>query len=431
MSEVSGTHVGHIPSSTTGDEGWDRFSFVIKLEDYKRKIEERQLLLCVRFSVDGREWWDSNDGMNYKFTFKKTVPKRPVRTSGPASFGGGFMRLNEPDTSGIPGLRGNRGQSQAAQINRAFGVTQRATGPGSWIFPKLGENGGSRSDSPVQSPPPSSFIPPAPPDVHTHLQLKKYCAPSPPLSPRKEFNMEVSKSNPLTPLVLNPTPFPAESAATERTTTMNIVGGNYATTIPAPSPRQHERRRSWTGGENMGWSSFSDPLPNETSGNGSVNGAVDNEVRDQSTDGEATPVASGSRSPETRLESDSSSASSPATKPLSLNRSSGNLQALVSSSEENGLMTPPSSNLSSPPSPRPAGLPVPASPSTSSTMTSTGESSPLNTYSSDSIPDLANLAIEIDPEERGRTMGGPSYKMLSNSYQEFVSFLVVLLKFGD
>lgn len=65
----------HIPASTTGDEGWDRFSFSIKLEDYKRKIDERQLVLCVHYSVENKDWWDSNNGMNYSFTFKKSAPK--------------------------------------------------------------------------------------------------------------------------------------------------------------------------------------------------------------------------------------------------------------------------------------------------------------------------------------------------------------------
>ena len=419
VSEVSGTHVSHIPSSTTGDEGWDRFSFSIKLEDYKRKLEERQLLLCVRFSIDGREWWDSNDGLNYQFSFKKTPPKRLTRASGPASFGGGFMRLNDPEvTATIAGLRQSRGQQTAEEINKAFGVFPKSlghrSGPNDWIFPKLGDRleQPSRPDSPMLSPPPTAFKAPPAPDVHSHLQLKKYCAPSPPLSPPKE-----QVSNALIPLVLNPVSTSEDmGTGAERRTTMNIVGGNYATILSLP-PR-HERRRSWTGGEKTEWSSFSSPLSSgKEIGNG-TSSELDSDHTVESVDGDLTPVAKGARSPELRLDSDSSSASSPENRPLTLKRSTTNLQALVSG-DDSGILTPPSSTHSSPPSPRMDGLSL--SPSQSSAAASTGESSPVNTVSSDSIPDLANLDIEIDPDERGRTMGGSNYKMLSNSYQEFVS----------
>jgi hypothetical protein len=61
--------------------------------------------------------------------------------------------------------------------------------------------------------------------------------------------------------------------------------------------------------------------------------------------------------------------------------------------------------------------------SPSPSATSTGESSPINTISAESTPDLSTFPLQIDPDEHRGRPGFPanSYKMLSNSYQEFVS----------
>jgi hypothetical protein len=396
VSEVSGQHVCHIPHSTTGDEGWDRFSFSVKLEDYKRKIDERQLLICVRFSVDGQEWWDSNEGENYKFTFKKNAPKR-VRAAAPV-FNGGFMRVNEPAAeNSIPGLR-TRGDSQAASINRAFGVVAPKK-PAAWQFPKFGKQSvdpPSRPDSPMQSPPPAmAFQAPPIPDVRTHLQLSNYCAPSPPQSPPAAKDALPQVTSPVRPVQ------PVETARHLSSNDLAVKG--------------HERRRSWAGdyGE---WDSFATVMENVEAGTGAERLANVNESLEGSVDGDSTPTAAGSRSPAGAVAANEDS--SPEGRPLQLKRSTGNLLALINQ-DSNGLMTPPASNLSSPPSPGLLNLPGrPMSPSPSA---STCESSPVHTLSSDSTPDLAHLAVDIEPHNRGRPQNPNSYKILTNSYQEFVS----------
>ncbi|WWD20126.1 hypothetical protein CI109_104602 [Kwoniella shandongensis] len=407
VSEVSGTHVCHIPAATSGDEGWDRFSFSIKLEDYKRKLEERQVLLCLHYSVDGSDWWDSNDGMNYSFTFKKSVPRRVNRISGPASLGGHFMRLNEPSVSvPLPGLRNSSTPPPSSQIRSAFGAPEaaRITGPKDWIFPKLAQRTGdqpiSRPDSPAQTPPPNRFKPPAPPSAHTHLSLSKYCAPSSPQSPTKD---EIDAAL----LVASSLDAAHESLLeTTRRTSMNVVGGNYATLSP-PQDQSHERRSSWNG-DSSSRESFAQVMDKS-------------EEAGDVFDGEATPVARGSRSPEISPDVSDASTSSPARRPLVLQRSTGDLRKLVQDAEDhdNGLMTPPPSNLSSPPTPVRTSLPpVPMSPSPSA---STGESSPVDTISADSTPDMSNLEIDVDPEARGRSGYPNDNKMLtSGSYQEFL-----------
>jgi len=57
------------------DDGCDRFTFKIKLEDQKN-LENKTLFFCVRYRVNDQEHWDSNCDMNYQVDFKKkAVPQ--------------------------------------------------------------------------------------------------------------------------------------------------------------------------------------------------------------------------------------------------------------------------------------------------------------------------------------------------------------------
>ncbi|KAK0210131.1 carbohydrate-binding module family 21 protein [Desarmillaria ectypa] len=53
------------------DPNFDIFSFSIKLNDILARIEERTLVLALRYSVAGREIWDNNNGRNYVAKFSK------------------------------------------------------------------------------------------------------------------------------------------------------------------------------------------------------------------------------------------------------------------------------------------------------------------------------------------------------------------------
>ena len=242
VSEVSGIHVSHLPSATTGDEGWDRFTFSIKLDDFKRKLEEKRLVMCVRFSIEGKEWWDSGvEGGNYNFAFKRYKPVRRQR----AMFEVGGDAESPPirqvplTTPPIPGMRAS-----------SFG---RATG---WNFPGMGSPNSSPSkgvlgQSNVVSPPvnaePSPDTPafrkaatafqvPPPPDIHEHLSLKGYCAPTSPMSPPKES----------TPLIRTPTKDDVEAP---RGRTLSMIPTEKPSSLAPPDTRTkgHERRRSWGG----------------------------------------------------------------------------------------------------------------------------------------------------------------------------------------
>lgn len=78
-SEVTATHKDSVKGGT-----YDRFQFVIKLQDLLSNIEQKTLFLAIRYNTDGREIWDANDGHNYQVQFEKKaraatsrlVPKR-------------------------------------------------------------------------------------------------------------------------------------------------------------------------------------------------------------------------------------------------------------------------------------------------------------------------------------------------------------------
>lgn len=50
---------------------FDRFQFNVKLADMMAKIEDKTLFLALRYSVNGTEHWDNNQGSNYQVSFAK------------------------------------------------------------------------------------------------------------------------------------------------------------------------------------------------------------------------------------------------------------------------------------------------------------------------------------------------------------------------
>jgi Carbohydrate/starch-binding module (family 21) len=51
-------------------EGYDRFNFNIKLAD-QANLEAKTMFFCVKYAVNGQEYWDNNDATNYQVDFKK------------------------------------------------------------------------------------------------------------------------------------------------------------------------------------------------------------------------------------------------------------------------------------------------------------------------------------------------------------------------
>lgn len=70
-------------------DGCDRFNFHIKLTD-QANIDNKTLLLCVRYNVGSQEFWDNNNNTNYQVDFtrgerKQTRPVKSVKSVKPVS----------------------------------------------------------------------------------------------------------------------------------------------------------------------------------------------------------------------------------------------------------------------------------------------------------------------------------------------------------
>ena len=64
-------------------DGCDRFNFHIKLSD-QANVDNKTILLCVRYNVGGQEFWDNNDDINYQIDFNNVAkkPKKSVTMNG-------------------------------------------------------------------------------------------------------------------------------------------------------------------------------------------------------------------------------------------------------------------------------------------------------------------------------------------------------------
>ncbi|KAJ5960893.1 phosphatase regulatory subunit [Penicillium vulpinum] len=81
-SEVAAAYCHDVRRQQAAD-GYDRFSFDLKLND-QANLETKTMIMCIRYNVNGQEYWDNNDSVNYQIDFHK-VPK--AATSKPASGG--------------------------------------------------------------------------------------------------------------------------------------------------------------------------------------------------------------------------------------------------------------------------------------------------------------------------------------------------------
>jgi hypothetical protein len=62
-------------------DGLDRFNFSIKLAD-QVNLENKTLFFCVKYTVNGVEYWDNNSGFNYQVDFSKKAKTSPSKAPG-------------------------------------------------------------------------------------------------------------------------------------------------------------------------------------------------------------------------------------------------------------------------------------------------------------------------------------------------------------
>lgn len=71
-SEVTARYDGSIE-----DGAFDVFTFTIRLHDIWSRIEEKTILIALRYTVAGQEYWDNNAGQNYHIKFVLVPPSEP------------------------------------------------------------------------------------------------------------------------------------------------------------------------------------------------------------------------------------------------------------------------------------------------------------------------------------------------------------------
>jgi hypothetical protein len=62
-------------------DGLDRFNFSIKLAD-QVNLENKTLFFCVKYTVNGVDYWDNNSGFNYQVDFSKKAKASPSKAPG-------------------------------------------------------------------------------------------------------------------------------------------------------------------------------------------------------------------------------------------------------------------------------------------------------------------------------------------------------------
>ncbi|KAJ5267522.1 hypothetical protein N7478_010330 [Penicillium angulare] len=112
VSEVSAVFCHDIRRKHIHDE-YDRFSFEIKLDD-QANLEKKSLSMCIRYTVNGQEHWDNNNGMNFQVDFHKALK---VSTSTPnANKSSGGSRPSLPRSRTFTGSH-TRPQSMPSSLD--------------------------------------------------------------------------------------------------------------------------------------------------------------------------------------------------------------------------------------------------------------------------------------------------------------------------
>lgn len=99
VSEVGAEYSHEIRPRET-PRGHDRFTFTIKLSDMAN-LESKTLFFCIRFSVNGVDYWDNNHSTNFQVDFKKkSLPQNGKKN---------FQGAGSKPANGLP--RSNRRHS--------------------------------------------------------------------------------------------------------------------------------------------------------------------------------------------------------------------------------------------------------------------------------------------------------------------------------
>lgn len=85
VSEVTAEY-NHDVRRKQAHDGYDRFNFSIKLAD-QANLESKTMFICIRYNVQGQEFWDNNSAMNYQVDFVKKHKTGAEKHSVPGGVG--------------------------------------------------------------------------------------------------------------------------------------------------------------------------------------------------------------------------------------------------------------------------------------------------------------------------------------------------------
>ncbi|KAF9960047.1 hypothetical protein BGZ65_012831 [Modicella reniformis] len=138
----------------------DRFSFVIPLNmDFS--LVEKTFCMAVRYQVNGSEFWDSNNGMNYHVECKRVVVAPPTASDITKRMNGLLLGLTLPDYS-KPVLKKKQGNRYD------FSTSLSAVPSQPIVIPTKSPNATPASQTAYRA---SEYIMPSPPSQNHHHSL--------------------------------------------------------------------------------------------------------------------------------------------------------------------------------------------------------------------------------------------------------------------
>ncbi|KAL2870633.1 protein phosphatase regulator GAC1 [Aspergillus lucknowensis] len=91
-------------------EGYDRFMFNIRLDE-QTNLDKKTMFVCIRYNVNGEEFWDNNDSRDYQVNFKKIPRPKPQKQANPSR----RPRINLPRSKSFTGS-GSRSHSMPSDL---------------------------------------------------------------------------------------------------------------------------------------------------------------------------------------------------------------------------------------------------------------------------------------------------------------------------
>jgi hypothetical protein len=114
-SEVTGRYVESI------NKEFDRFSFTIRLYDLLARIEDKTLIMAIRYSVAGQDFWDNNNGQNYMATFSMSkeeaspvLPDQETKSPDMADLRNKLEKMSQNDDRTGPAFLAEHSRRQSA-----------------------------------------------------------------------------------------------------------------------------------------------------------------------------------------------------------------------------------------------------------------------------------------------------------------------------